>query len=163
MRDVAYEYATFFLSLRSDKFHGGIGNQDPNCQQLYKKSKIFEGLSQNGGRTDFPKNLCACLFIKNNFSRIHLAVDSTFKSTWLTWMDCAEPPLMRCLRSGGRMFSRIRFSCSLAAWLGPWLLITLEAAHRNTSQSIISSINQSSSINLPVEKFIDPITELKAA
>jgi hypothetical protein len=42
-------------------------------------------------------------------------------------MDCAEPPLMRCLRSGGRMFSSILFSCSLAAWLGPWLLITLEA------------------------------------
>jgi hypothetical protein len=32
------------------------------------------------------------------------------------------------------MFSRIRFSCSLAAWLGPWLLITLEAANRNNYQ-----------------------------
>ena len=40
------------------------------------------------------------------------------------------PPLMRCLRSGGRMLSRIRFSWSLATRLGPWLLTTLLAEKR---------------------------------
>lgn len=37
---------------------------------------------------------------------------------------------MRCLRSGGRMLSRIRFSCSRAVLLGPWLLTTLLAENR---------------------------------
>ena len=36
-------------------------------------------------------------------------------------------PPMRCLRSGGRMLSRILFSCSRAAEEGPRLLTTLEA------------------------------------
>ena len=64
LRDDAFEYTTLYLSLRSGNFHGFIGNQDPNCQQLYKMSKIFKGLSQDGGKADFSKNLGASLFNK---------------------------------------------------------------------------------------------------
>ncbi len=45
----------------------------------------------------------------------------------LTWIVAGDPPLTRCRRSGGKMLSRIRFSCSRVALVGPWLLTTLEA------------------------------------
>ena len=62
---------------------------------------------------------------------------SIMKGTWgqrrlgLTWMVAGDPPLTRCLRSGGRMLSRIRFSCSRVALVGPWLLTTLEAGRES--------------------------------
>ena len=45
-----------------------------------------------------------------------------------------DPPRTRCLRSGGRMLSRILFSCSFVAFVGPRLLTTDEAAKANKSR-----------------------------
>ena len=54
-----------------------------------------------------------------------------YKVLTLTCMDPEDgPPRTRCLRSGGRMFSRIRFSWSRVACDGPWLLITVDACSR---------------------------------
>ena len=43
---------------------------------------------------------------------------------------------MRCLRSGGRIDSRILFSCSLAAEDGPWLDTTEEAETRGGGEMV---------------------------
>ena len=45
-----------------------------------------------------------------------------------TWIVPEEPPRTRCRRSGGKILSRILFSCSFVALVGPWLLTTLAAA-----------------------------------
>ena len=42
-----------------------------------------------------------------------------------------DPPLTKCLKSGGRMLSNIRFSCSFVALVGPRLLTTDEAGNNN--------------------------------
>ena len=57
------------------------------------------------------------------FSRLNL---SSLCLTCIELQVVGRPP-MRCLRSGGRMLSRILFSCSRAAEEGPRLLTTLEA------------------------------------
>ena len=45
-----------------------------------------------------------------------------------TWIVPEDPPRTRCRRSGGKILSRILFSCSFVALVGPWLLTTLAAA-----------------------------------
>jgi hypothetical protein len=65
-------------ALRHDEGHSGVGNSFPNCHGLGRWRCNFKGLSQNGERVDFSKNLRASLFNKGlsnvpNFGAIHLA------------------------------------------------------------------------------------------
>ena len=78
-------FSYLYGAMKLTEFLSRVGNQNPNCQQLYEIARNLK----NGGRADFLNNLRASLFNKYhsnepNFSE-SISLDSTFKNNCFGW------------------------------------------------------------------------------